>query len=72
MGHYFAQDTFKAALHVLQYLKSTRNYCIVYRRSSTVLITDIISYSDADFPSDEDDRKSYTGYIFIVNGGDIT
>ena len=62
---------FKAALHVLRYLKSTRNYCIVYRRSSTVPITDIIGYSDADFASDEDDRKSYTGYVFIVNGGAI-
>ena len=63
---------FKAALHVLRYLKSTRNYCIVYRRSTTVPITDIIGYSDADFASDEDDRKSYTGYVFIVNGGAIT
>ena len=63
---------YKATLHVLRYLKSTRNYCIVYRRSLTVLITDIIGYSDADFTSDEDDRKSYTGYIFLVNGGAIT
>jgi hypothetical protein len=37
---------FKAALHVLQYLKSTRNDCIVYKRSSTVSITDIIGYSE--------------------------
>jgi hypothetical protein len=38
---------FKAALHVLRYLKFTRNYRIVYGRSSTVPITDIIGYSDA-------------------------
>jgi transposase InsO family protein len=63
---------FKAALHVLRYLKFTRNFCIVYRRSPTVPITDIIGYSDADFASDEDDRKSYTGYVFLVNGGAIT
>ena len=63
---------YKATLHVLRYLKSTRNYCIVYRRSLTVPITDIIGYSDADFASDEDDRKSYTGYIFLINGGAIT
>jgi len=63
---------FKATLHVLRYLKSTRNYCIVYLRSPTILITDVIGYSDADFASDEDDRKSYTGYVFIVNGGTIT
>src|SRR5271163_4040007 len=38
---------FTAALHVLQCLKSIRNYCIVYGCSSTVPITDIIGYSDA-------------------------
>jgi hypothetical protein len=38
---------FKAALRVLRCLKSIRNYCIVYGRSSTVPITDIIGYSDA-------------------------
>ena len=27
-------------------------------------LLDIIGYSDADFASDEDDRKSYTGYVF--------
>ena len=63
---------YKATLHVLRYLKSTRNYCIIYRRSFTVPIIDIIGYSDADFASDEDDRKSYTGYVFLVNGGAIT
>ena len=62
----------KAALHVLWYLKSTHNYCIVYRRSTTVPITDILSYSDVDFANDEDDRKSYIGYVFIVNGSAIT
>jgi reverse transcriptase-like protein/integrase-like protein/Pol polyprotein/LTR polyprotein gag-polypeptide-like protein len=63
---------FKAALHVLRYLKSTRNYCIRYQQSSTVSITDIIGYSDADHASDEDDRKSYTGYVFIIYGGAVS
>ena len=62
----------KAALHVLRYLKGTRNYCIVYRRSTNVPILDIIGYADADFASDEDDRKSYTGYVFLINGGAVT
>jgi len=37
-----------------------------------VPIIDIIGYSDSDFASDEDDRKSYTGYIFIICGGAIS
>ena len=63
---------FKAALHVLQYLKSTRNYCLVYYRSTTVPIIDILGFSDSDFTSDEDDRKSYTGYVFLICGGAVS
>jgi len=60
---------FKAALHVLRYLKATRNYCIVYYRSMSIPIIDVLGYSDSDFASDEDDRKSYTGYVFLICGG---
>jgi len=40
--------------------------------SPTVPIIDIIGYSDSDHASDEDDRKSYTGYAFIINGGAVS
>jgi len=60
----------KAALHVLRYLKATRNYCIVYCKSTTPI--DIIGFSDSDFASDEDDRKSYIGYVFIICGGAVS
>jgi hypothetical protein len=63
---------FKAALHVLQYLKSTHNYCIIYHKSMKVPIIDGVGYSDSDFSSDKDDRKSYTGYVFIINGSTIS
>ena len=62
---------FKAGLHVLHYLKATRNYCIVYKRSTNVSILDVIDYSDSDFANDKNDRKSYTSYIFLINGGAI-
>ena len=63
---------FKTALHVLRYLKGTRNYCIIYRKSTTIPIIDIIGYADSDFASDEDDRKSYTGYVFLICGGAVS
>jgi hypothetical protein len=63
---------FKAALHVLRYLKSTRNYCIVYRKSANVPIIDVVGYSGSDFASDEDDRKPYTGDLFIINGSAVS
>jgi hypothetical protein len=63
---------FRAALHVLRYLKSTRNYCIIYYKSTTIPIIDILGYTDSDHASDEDDRKSYTGYVFIICGGAVS
>jgi hypothetical protein len=57
----------KAALHVLRYLKGTRNLCIIYKRQPGRVNT--LGYSDADWGSDENDRISYTGYAFIIHGG---
>src|SRR5947199_10689875 len=60
----------KAGLHVLRYLKSHRNYGITYRRSS--IPTRVFGYADADYGSDPNDRISYTGYVFMCNGGPIS
>ena len=60
----------KAGLHVLRYLKLTRNYCITYKRSS--IPTRVFGYADADYGSDPNDRISYTGYAFLSNGGIIS
>ena len=60
----------KAGLHVLRYLKLTRNYCIIYKRSS--IPTRVFGYTDADYGSDPNDRISYTGYVFLSNGGCIS
>ena len=60
----------KAGLHVLRYLKSTGNYCITYRRSS--IPTRVFSYADAHYGSNLSDRISYTGYVFMCNGGPIS
>src|SRR5438552_11746132 len=60
----------KAGLHVLRYLKSTRNYCITYRRST--IPTRVFGYADADYGSDPNDRISYTGYVFMCKGTPIS
>jgi len=56
----------KAAKHVLRYLKRTKNYGLHYRKdvSSDVLL----GYADADFGSDVKDRKSFSGNLFEVFG----
>lgn len=32
----------------------------------------IIGFSDADFAMDKDDRKSQTGYVFLINNGTVS
>ena len=59
-----------AALHVLRYLKGTRNLAIIYKRQEHNLT--IIGHSDSDWAADANDRKSCTGYCFMVHGGPAT
>jgi hypothetical protein len=58
-----------AARHVLRYLKGTIHYCITYGRA---LNLNILGYADADWGSDINDRKSFTGYIFMINNSAVT
>jgi len=59
-----------AALHVLRYLKGTRNLAIIYKRQQHNLT--ILGHSDSDWASDVTNRKSFTGYVFTVHGGPAT
>jgi transposase InsO family protein len=60
----------KAALHVLRYLKGSRNLCIVYKRQEHTAT--IFGHSDSDWASDANDRRSFTGYLFMAYGGPVT
>lgn len=62
-----SQQHVNAVKRVIRYLIDTRDYFIRYGDSN-----DFIGYSDSDFASDLDTRKSTTGYIFLMNGGPIT
>ena len=58
-----------AALHVLRYLKYTSTIGISYSNTATLELT---GYSDSDWASDLDTRRSTTGYLFIFAGGPIS
>jgi Reverse transcriptase (RNA-dependent DNA polymerase) len=58
----------QAAKHVLRYLKLSRNYSITYGNGPL----NHTGFSDADWASDKNDRKSFTGYIFLVNNGPVS
>src|ERR1700733_2960744 len=51
------------AKHVLRYLKGTKDYGLIFRKSSADL--NLIGYCDADWANSMD-RRSVTGYVFMV------
>ena len=65
------ESHWKAAKHVLRYLKGTIDLRLTFLKNSN---SDIIGDSDADWSGDLNDRKSTTGYYFKFegNGGAIS
>ena len=58
------QGHLTAAKHVMRYLKGTNDYELCYKKSEDGL--SLIGYSDADWASSPDDRRSTTGYCFAL------
>ena len=57
-----------AVKHIFKYLRRTRDYMLVYRDESLVLI----GYTDSDFQSDIEFRKSTSRYVFNLGGGAVS
>lgn len=57
-----------AAQHALQYLRTTEDLQLTYGISDS---TDFHGYTDSDWASDPNDRRSTTGYAFFLAGGTI-
>ncbi|XP_057998028.1 secreted RxLR effector protein 161-like [Hevea brasiliensis] len=55
----------KVAKKVMRYLQGTKNYMVTYKRFGNL---EVIGYSDFDFASCVDDRKSTSDYIFMMSG----
>ena len=58
-----------AVKRILQYLKGTTNYGLLYRKDAADTVTE---YSDADWAGDVRDRKSTSGYVFIQGGAAVS
>ena len=56
-----------AVKHILKYLRRTRNYMLVYSGSDL----EPTGYTDSDFQSDKDSRKSTSGSVFTLGGGAV-
>ena len=53
--------------HILKYIRTTRDYMLVYWCEDLIPI----GYTDSDFQSDIDFRKSTLGCVFTLRGGAI-
>ena len=59
------QEHWTAVKHVLRYLKGTLHYELCYRKCDDGLT--LVGYSDADWASVTDDRRSISGYCFSLS-----
>lgn len=61
----------KAAIRILRYLKATANHGITYSGANQAARNTIVAYSDADWGSDVDGRRSVSGVLLTMNGGPV-
>ncbi|PNY07765.1 putative copia-type polyprotein [Trifolium pratense] len=54
---------------ILRYLKGTVNYGLFYKKSE---INELVGFSDSDYAGDLDDRKSTSGYVFLLSGAAVS
>jgi hypothetical protein len=57
------------AKRVLRYLKGTMNFGLFYRKGEK---QELIGYTDSDYAGDQDDRKSTSGYVFMLSSGAVS
>jgi hypothetical protein len=59
-----------ALKRVYRYLSGTHSFKLAYGGRDTD--TELIGYTDADWASNQNDRKSISGYVYMIGGGVIT
>lgn len=63
----YKREHWNMAKRVLRYIKGTKNIGITYQANG-----DMESYADADWANCKIDRRSFTGYIFLLSKGPIS
>ena len=66
LGRYLSdsgQSHWKVTKKVLRYLQGTKDFMLIYQRIETL---EVVGFSDSDFASCVDDKKSTSGYIFMM------
>ena len=61
------RDHWTAVKNILKYLRRTKDYMLMYGTKDLILT----GYTDSDFQTDKDTRKSTSGSVFTLNGGAV-
>ena len=72
LGRYLSNpglNHWKVVKKVMRYLQGTKDYMLTYIRSDQLEVT---GYSDSDFAGCLDDKKSTSGFIFMMAGGAVS
>ena len=72
LGRYLSDpglDHWKAVKKVFRYLQGTKDHMLTFKKSDQL---QVIGYSDFDFAGCPIDRKSTSGFIFMMGGGAIS
>lgn len=59
----------EAAKRVLRYLRGTIGFGLFYKKGD---VGELIAYTDSDYAGDIDDRRSKSGYVFLLSGGAVS
>jgi hypothetical protein len=62
---------FCAVKRILRYLKGTMSYGIMYKKNAKGQLN-LVGWSDSDYAGDMNDRKSTSGYVFMLGDGAIS
>jgi hypothetical protein len=62
----------EALKRVLRYLRGTINLGIEFNAPDPTMESKLYGYSDSDFAADLNNRRSTSGFIFLLNGGPIS
>jgi Reverse transcriptase (RNA-dependent DNA polymerase)/gag-polypeptide of LTR copia-type/Integrase core domain/GAG-pre-integrase domain len=61
-----------AIKRLFRYLRGTLNYSLTYGRIGNNMTPSLVGYCDSDWGSNIDDRRSITGYVFLLSGGAVS
>ncbi|CAL2276266.1 unnamed protein product [Prunus armeniaca] len=72
ISRYMGQPTelhLQAAKRALRYLKGTTDFGIFYKKGGS---ENLVAYANSDYDGDLEDRKSTSGYVFLMSSGAVS